>query len=122
LGQRSAAQAPDVARPTANDASPFQLARQLADNGNLGLAQQLCLQALAQCGPSADGYALLGIIQQSLQEDAEAQLNLQRALYLEPNHAEALLHLALLHDRQGDHAKARLLRTRLSRLHKRDNP
>jgi len=40
----------------------------------------------------------------------------RKALYLEPRHADALVHLALLMEQQGQRAEAQLLLNRASRL------
>ena len=43
----------------------------------------------------------------------------RKALYLAPNHREALVHLALLLRKQGDHSGAEALAGRLGRTQKR---
>ncbi|RUY92933.1 methyltransferase, partial [Mesorhizobium sp. M7A.F.Ca.CA.001.12.2.1] len=43
----------------------------------------------------------------------------RKALYLAPNHREALIHLALLLRKQGDHNGAEALAGRLGRVQKR---
>ncbi len=48
--------------------------------------------------------------------EPEAAELYRKALYLDPNHHEALVHLALLLEKQGDNARAKLLRDRARRL------
>jgi len=43
----------------------------------------------------------------------------RKALYLDPNHAEVLIHLALLLEKVGKKAEAQLLRQRTTRLQQR---
>jgi chemotaxis protein methyltransferase WspC len=51
---------------------------------------------------SADAHALLGVIRQAGGDPAGAETCFRRALYLDPEHDEALTHLALLLERRGD--------------------
>jgi chemotaxis protein methyltransferase WspC len=66
-------------------------------------------------GPSADVYSLMGVIHQARQDRDEAVSCFRRALYLNRDHAEALAHLALLSQEQGDDAQSERLRRRLER-------
>jgi chemotaxis protein methyltransferase WspC len=90
-------------------------ARRHADAGELGQALAGCQAQLEQAGPSADLFSLMGVIHQARREEAEAVACFRKALYLEPNHDEALLHLMLLYQQKGDEAGAALLRRRLER-------
>jgi len=47
--------------------------------------------------------------------DAQAEDHLRKALYLDPCHEEALMHLALLLETRGDAAAGRVLRLRAQR-------
>ncbi len=90
-------------------------ARQLADAGRLDEALRLCRAQLDSGAPTAALYSLLGVIHQARHEDADAEAAFRKALYLEPEHSEALLHLSLLHQQRGDTAQADRLRQRLRR-------
>jgi chemotaxis protein methyltransferase WspC len=57
----------------------------------------------------------MGVLHQARQEKEPAVRCFQRALYLEPGHREALMHLMLLCHEQGDEAQAARLRRRLER-------
>ena len=52
----------------------------------------------------------------TLADQLEAVSYYRKALYLEPNHGEAQIHLALLMEKQGDTAGAQVLRNRARRL------
>jgi chemotaxis protein methyltransferase WspC len=67
-------------------------------------------------GPSADLYSLLGVLYQALHDWPEAIRNFRKALYLQPDQPEALLHLMLLYQHQGEDRQAEVLRLRLQRL------
>ena len=97
-------------------------ARQQANGGRLADALASCQEQLALVGPSADLYSLMGVIYQARQEKDEAVRCYERALYLEPGHAEVLRHLMLLSQERGDGAQAERLRRRLERITPGDKP
>ncbi|MBD2339692.1 chemotaxis protein [Calothrix sp. FACHB-156] len=92
-------------------------ARTLADQGSLQQACQLCQDYLHKNLASVEGYVLLGQVQQAMGENEQAAASFQKAIYLQPNHEEALIHLALLREHQGDMVNAELLWQRIHRLH-----
>jgi len=94
---------------------PLAAARELADHGRLEAAWDACQSLLASAGPTADVYALMGIIQQARHEHSESKRSFEKSLYLDPQHREALLHLMLLCEQQGAHDQARVLRQRIER-------
>jgi chemotaxis protein methyltransferase WspC len=109
----------DPRRPAADNGTADDVltqARGQADAGQLAAALALCQAQLAGGGASADLYSLLGIIHQARHEPAEALRCFRKALYLQPDHREALTHLMLLSQHQGNGAQADLLRRRLERL------
>ena len=99
--------------PPPPDADRLARARRLADVGRLDEALAACRACLG--GPSADLFALLGVLHQARGEADEAARCFERALYLEPGHRDALTHLMLLRRERGDHAQAALLQRRLGR-------
>lgn len=111
--------APKVTRAkTDSAASPrvevLTQARQHADNGKLDEAVRLCRAHLDQHGASVEAYYLLGVIHDS-QGHPDAREFYRKALYLDPNHYESLLQMALLVEREGDPTAARNLRRRAQR-------
>jgi chemotaxis protein methyltransferase WspC len=103
---------------SAHDANEAALAlvRGLANQGRLQEATAAGEHYLREHGASARGYCLLGLIRDASGELNAAMALYRKALYLEPQHQEALTHLALLLERQGNAAAARVLRERLQRL------
>jgi chemotaxis protein methyltransferase WspC len=87
----------------------------LADAGRLADAVRLGEVAMSAHDASADLLALMGTTYDAINEQSRAEACYRRALYLEPSHADALLHLALLMERRGDAAAATRLRTRARR-------
>jgi len=90
-------------------------ARQEADSGALDKALQTCQAHFSVAEPSASAYSLLGVIHQARQDKTKAAECFRRALYLDPQHEEALLHLMLLSQEGGNEAEAMRLRQRLGR-------
>jgi chemotaxis protein methyltransferase WspC len=97
-------------------------ARQLADAGQVEKALALSMAHLQEAGPSAETYALLGILKQAVHEEDEALRCFEKALYLDPSHAEALMHLRFLYLQRGDLDRAELLRRRLRKKQTRGKP
>jgi len=122
IRERSKAAAPlPVIRPDVEKISvPAQddllvRARACADRGELVEAEALCEQHLRAAGSSADAYYLQALINDARQ-DASAALQLYRkAIYLQPDHRDALLHLSALLAAQGDVAGAQRLQQRAER-------
>ncbi|NMC49059.1 MAG: methyltransferase domain-containing protein, partial [Desulfovibrio sp.] len=92
------------------------LAWRLADRGELAEAAALCRRHLETHRRSAEAYYLLGLVGAAERRVEEARAFFQKALYLEPDHAASLTHLALIHEQLGDAARAALYRQRLRRL------
>jgi chemotaxis protein methyltransferase WspC len=90
-------------------------ARALADAGRLDEARAVCERAVAAT-PAAELYSLLGVVHLAAGRAADAEEAFRRALYLTPDHREALTHMVMLYDRRGDRAPAAGLRRRLARL------
>jgi chemotaxis protein methyltransferase WspC len=88
----------------------------LADQGRLTEARAVCEAYVRQHGSSAQAFYLMGLIHDASGNPPEAERQYRRALYLERNHQEALIHLALLLERQGKPNVARLLRDRAGRV------
>jgi chemotaxis protein methyltransferase WspC len=90
--------------------SDLDAARQLADAGRTEEAAAICEAHLRSEGPSAEVYYLLGLLHDA-SGDPKASDFYRKALYLEPNHYETLLHLSLLLERKGDPASRNEART-----------
>jgi chemotaxis protein methyltransferase WspC len=101
--------------PAPGPACDLERARRLADQGRLTEAAQHCEDHIRTEAPSAAVFYLLGVIRDATNARAVAAEAYRKALYLDPNHYEALVHLALFHERQGDAAGARTLNERARR-------
>lgn len=74
----------------------------LANTGHFDEAIAGCNRRLQSHGPTADLYFLIGILHQAAERVGAAEDALQRAVYLDPHHEDALLALAMLAGRRGD--------------------
>jgi chemotaxis protein methyltransferase WspC len=104
------------ARPADDDAAGL-LARiaNLANEGNTQQAREACQQYLREHPPEAQVFYWLGLLSDVAGNAMEAQGFYRKALYLEPQHPEALAHLAMLLAAQGDTVGARRLQDRAAR-------
>jgi chemotaxis protein methyltransferase WspC len=91
-------------------------ARRLADSGRLQEAADWCENDLQQQTSSPETWYLLGLVRNALGDERRAAECYRKLLYLDPDHLEALTHLALLTEKNGDTAGARRLRERARRL------
>jgi len=86
----------------------------LADEGALDKAEVLCDEIIARFS-SADAYSLLGVVYEASNRQDMAESMFRKALYLEPDHEDALVHLALHVERNGNVNEAISLRRRAER-------
>ena len=93
--------------------------KKLADEGKLKEASALCEFYLREDAESAQAYYLLGLIRESEGKDNLVGELFQKAVYLNPNHHEAMIHLALHAGRKGDSETAKKLHQRVKRVVKR---
>ncbi|ESZ36339.1 protein-glutamate O-methyltransferase CheR [Mesorhizobium sp. L2C066B000] len=107
------------AKPLARASESLIAVERIANAGRVKEAQEVALAHLREFGPSAEIFYLLGLVQDADGSAPEAAQSYRKALYLAPNHREALVHLALLLSKQGDHNGAEALASRLGRVQKR---
>ena len=96
--------------------SGLELARQLADVGQVEKAINHCQEYLVRNFTNVEAYTLLGTLYQAKTENAQAERYFQKALYLNPNCYEALIHLSLLKEHRGDIVGAEILKQRVQKI------
>ena len=107
---------PNVGRMEMDRAvSLLHVARQLADAGQLAEAEILCRKHLETDDTCAEGYYLLGLVKDAANE-SEAINYYRKAIYLEPNHYEALVHAALWLGKNGDVTRGDVFKRRAGRV------
>jgi len=87
----------------------------LANEGKSAEARAACERYLRSHEPVAQVFYWLGLLSDVAGSVLEAQGYYRKALYLEPQHPDALMHLAALLQSQGDTAGARRLQERAAR-------
>lgn len=116
------------ARPVSVPASPpvpaaqadlLAEARLLADRGQLREAGEKCHAHLARVPEAAEAYFMLGMINELAGKMDLADDYWRRCIYLQPDHYEALCHLSLLAERNGNHTAAATLKARAARIYQR---
>ncbi|MEN4917967.1 protein-glutamate O-methyltransferase CheR [Achromobacter spanius] len=103
-----------VAPGQASEASLRQI-ESLADQGRVRDAMAQCQAHIDLHGASAAVLHLQGLLLDAAGNARQAQAAYRKALYLDPTHREALLHLAALVASDGDHEGARRLQARAAR-------
>ena len=93
----------------------------LANEGKSAEARAACEQYLSNHPPAAQVFYWLGLLSDVAGSALEAQGYYRKALYLEPQHPQALMHLAALLESQGDSAGARRLQARAARSQRADS-
>ena len=88
----------------------------LANQGKYIDAIELCKLYLSQNPESADGYYMLALIKDLNSESSEAASLLRKAIYLNPNHEQALVMAALLAEKSGDIEAALSYKRRAKRV------
>jgi len=119
--------APPALRPPPAPAAeppprPLDEAARLADLGRHAEAAALCEQEIRRAGPSPAVYFLLGVIRQAEGAHDPAERCFEKAVYLDPAHAEALLALAMLAQRRGNAEAAANYRRRATRASRETPP
>jgi chemotaxis protein methyltransferase WspC len=111
-----AARASLATTPSADLAEDLDRATRFADEGHFVEAAKCCAEHLRRSGPSARAFHLMGLVREATGNHEEAQAYYRKALYLDPNHYETQIQLALLMEKQGDAAGALVLQNRARRL------
>ncbi len=88
----------------------------LANQGKYIDAIELCLIFLSQNPDSADGYYLMALIRDLNGESDQSATLLRKAIYLDPNHEQALVMAGLLAEKKGDIEAALSYKRRAKRV------
>ena len=106
---------PSPGKPSPSLRSDLETARRLADAGRLKEAAEICEAHLRESRVSAQAHYLLGLVRDASGEPGAIDCY-RKALYLEPNHYDSLLQMALLLQKNGDAARARTFKSRAQRI------
>jgi len=107
---------------TADPAALLAQARKLADlgqNQQAAAACQACIDRAPESAHAAEAYFILGMLSEHAQQPAQAEQHWRRCIYLQPDHYNALCHLALLAEQNGNASGAAALKARAARIYQR---
>ena len=105
-----------AAKVPADPATLLEQARRLADQGDFQASSDACKAALALDPHSAQAYFILGMVSDCRKDAAGAADYWRRCVYLQPDHYDALCHLALLEGQQGNSSEAASYQRRAARV------
>ncbi len=94
-------------------------AKRAADRGDMKAAESHCREQLRHGAASAATYCLLGVVLQATGRVDEARSQFERALYLDPEHLEALTHMMLAARHAGELADADRYQRRVEKAQRR---
>ncbi|KQW94051.1 methyltransferase [Massilia sp. Root418] len=116
---KAAAAAVKTATAAPSAAELLVRARQLADRGQSKEAAEACRDVLAAAPETAGAYFILGMLSDHAGQPAQAEEHWRRCVYLQPDHYEALCHLALLAEQSGNSSGAAAFKARAARIYQR---
>lgn len=96
--------------------STLESAKLLADRGKLAEAADICENYLNDNGPGAQVFFLLGVINQALGNEKFAEQYFNKTIYLQPDHYDALVHMALILENRNEIDASVLLKNRAQRV------
>ncbi|KTC37528.1 chemotaxis protein CheR [Pseudomonas sp. ABAC21] len=117
----ASAQVVPIKAPPSDTADLLSQIATLANAGKSAEARAACERYLSNHPPAAQVFYWLGLLSDVAGSALEAQGYYRKALYLEPQHPQALMHLAALLESQGDSAGARRLQARAARSERADS-
>jgi chemotaxis protein methyltransferase WspC len=106
---------PSPGKAVSSHCTDLETARRLVDAGRLKEAAEVCEAHLRESRISAQAYYLLGLVRDASGEPGGIDYY-RKALYLEPNHYESLLQMALLLQKNGEAARAHAMKSRARRI------
>jgi len=107
----------NVGRKTPNE--NLEVAFELANKGKLKKSLEICNSHIKDNPESSRAYYLLGLIQDTQGESNKAYECFRKAVYLDPENLEAIIHLSLLAKKNGNDDEAEKLKLRAQRVKER---
>jgi len=108
---------PEFSTPKTDKAvNLFLEAREMADQGQLPKALELCEVFLGENPVHVEAHFLMGLIHEALHNKDKAEAFFNRAIYLNPEHVETLNHMAFIELHRGNNNSAERLRQRAQRI------
>lgn len=104
---------------TADRGAELEAIARLADEGRLEEAAAMCQEFIAGHDDEAQAYFLLGLIHEAQAKTDLVEEMYRKAIYLDPLHHEALIHLAVHVERHQGRDAAAILKMRAKRVYAR---
>ncbi len=102
-------------KPTVDPRIAIDHAQTLADQGKFDLAVKICEKYTKSDLVGDDAWYLIGLINDGKGKTVDAEKCLRKAIYLNPHHYEALVHLSLLLKSAGNESAAKQMMLRANR-------
>ncbi len=95
-------------------------AQRMADQGKMEDAFRLCEKSVGENAFHIQAHFLMGLICHAMDNEERAEEAFNKAVYLDPNHHEAMSHLAFIMEHRGEWDKAERLRRRAQRIRQKE--
>lgn len=95
---------------------PLKRAKELADGGLFEEAAEICHLYLNQNDPNSTIYFILGLIEHAKRNESAAEEYFLKTIYMDSQHYEALIYLALLAKQKGEDTKSKNFLNRAKRV------
>lgn len=99
-----------------DDEKLLSIAQDFANRGDVKSALAASKAYIASHKLDPKGYYTLGVLLAASGREPESESFLNKAIFLKPDYYEALLHLASLREKRGDHDSSRLFKERAARI------
>ena len=93
----------------------------MANNGKIADAIKLCSTYLEHNEKDADANYLMAVLHDADSNILKAEEYLRKAIYLDPEHVNAIIHMAVIAERNGDTKTAERMRLRARRVEERNS-
>ncbi|HPO63113.1 MAG TPA: CheR family methyltransferase, partial [Candidatus Kapabacteria bacterium] len=95
----------------------IELIRNYANQSKFEEAMEICSEMINKNSINDEVYFLVGLIYEAQNKLDLSEQNYNKALYLNPNHYEAVVHLSLIYEKQGNIKQASLFKERAIKIH-----
>ena len=95
-------------------------AQRMADQGKMEAAFRMCEKTVGENAFHIRAHFLMGLICHAMDDEERAEEAFNKAVYLDPNHHEAMSHLAFIMEHRGERDKAERMRRRAQRIREKE--
>jgi len=95
----------------------IELIRNYANQSKFEEAMEMCSEMIKKNTINDEVYFLVGLIYEAQNKLDLSEQNYNKALYLNPNHYEAVVHLSLIYEKQGNIKQASLFKERAIKIY-----